>query len=345
MTARATLRDVAERVGCSVSAVSLVVNDRDGGRITPALRSRITRAIAELDYRPNGNARELATRRSTTVALVCPDVRNPFFADLFHGLTEVVGARFTVQLVLGGLGSDYDLDTVRAAQGGTIAGLVLANPAVDLLAGFSATCPTVLVDSPSGSDLFGSVSRVDLDLDGASAALASHLADLGHRRVAYLDLARAKDTFAIRRALLGSGLAAREGSLVSAATADEITVSAGRAAFLAAWPDWRDAGVTAIVCADDVLAYGVLLGARELGVAVPGTLSVAGFNDIPYSRLVEPSLTTVRFDAEGLGREAGVRLLAAIDGGLPESLVIPTTLEVRASTGPAVRAPIGPAAS
>ncbi len=333
MTApRATLRDVAERVGCSVSAVSLVVNDRDGGRITPALRTRITQAISELDYRPNGGARDLATRRSTTIALVCPDVRNPFFADLFHALATSIAPRFDLQLVVGELGSDYDLQTVRTAQGANLAGLVLANPAGDVLAGFSPTCPTVLVDSPGSAAAFA---RVDLDLDGATVALASHLRDLGHRRIAYLDLARAKDTFAIRRSLLGAHLSARGAVLTETASCTEDTVEAGRAVFLENWPRWLISGVTAVVCADDVLAYGVLLGARELGVAVPGTLSVAGFNDIPYSRLVEPALTTVRFDAEGLGREAGVRLLAAIDGGLPESLVIPTSLEVRASTGPA----------
>ena len=329
---RARLRDVAELAGCSVSAVSLVVNGRDEGRIAPDLRARILDAVDALHYRPNGSARDLATRSPSTVALVCPDVRNPFFGDVLYGVQAALEGRFGIDLVVGSGGSDYSAQTVRGAQGGNIAGLILANPAADVMEGFVATCPTVLIDTPDSAH---GHARVDLDVDDAGRQLADHLSGLGHRRVGYLDLGRGKQTFERRRASLASGLAQHGGELVDTASATDVTVHSGTQAFLEAWPGWEASGVTALVCADDVLAYGALLGARSLGIEIPGRLSVAGFNDIAYSELVAPALTTVRFDALELGRRAGELLLAEIDGAPSESVVLASRLVVRESTATA----------
>jgi len=329
---RATARDVAELAGCSVSAVSLVVNGRDAGRITDPLRARILAAVAELDYRPNESARTLAVRRPSTVAFVCPDIRNPFYGELFHGLVEGLRGRFGVDLRVGTGGGDYGIDEVRDAQAANIAGLVLANPSSQTLAAFRPTCPTLLVDSPGST---ASIARVDIDIEAATRDLAAHLLALGHTRIAYLDVHPDKDTFTFRRRSLAAHLSAGGATIVGETDAADISVGAAETAFTSAWPEWDERDVTAVVTADDVLAYGVYAGARAAGVGIPSRLSVASFNDIDFSALVEPPLTSVSFDARGVGATAARELLALIDGGTAATTRVATSLVIRPSTAPA----------
>ncbi len=333
---RVTSRDVAEYVGCSVASVSLVVNGRHEGRISDQLHSRILEAIATLDYRPNQSARSLATRSPSTVVLVCPDIRNPFFGDVFHGLVEALTGTYGVDLRVGPRGADYDAETVREAQAGNIAGLVLANPSHEVLALFQATCPTVLIDSP---DATVQLDHVDIDIRGASEQIAEHLASLGHRRVAYLDVRRSKDTFVQRREGLEQSLANRKAHVVGIAFADELSVAEGSKVFLSTWPEWEALGVTAIVCADDLLAFGVVGAAHSLGIPIPKQLSIVGYNDISFARLLDPPLTSVTFDGQELGRLTGGKLLDVIQGAPSGSLTMETRLQARASTGPAPATP------
>src|SRR5690606_35074772 len=100
--------------------------------------------------------------------------------------------------------------------------------------------------------------RIDIDIRGASQQLAEHLASLGHRRVAYLDVRRSKDTFVQRREGLEQGLEARKAHIVGIAFADELSVAEGSAVFRSSWPEWEALDVTAVVCADDLLAFGVV---------------------------------------------------------------------------------------
>ncbi len=96
--------------------------------------------------------------------------------------------------------------------------------------------------------------------------------------------------------------------------------------------------MTAVVCGDDLHAYGVLRAARSLGLDVPGDLSLVGFDDLPYSELTAPALSTVNLFATRLGTEAAGLLSAYIrTGQVPRSVVLPSALVVRASTGPARR--------
>ncbi len=329
---RITARDVAEYVGCSVSAVSLVVNGHHEGRINQELRERILQAVELLNYRPNESARNLATRSPSNIALVCPDIRNPFFGELFHGLAQSLRGSFGVDLRVGPEGADYDASTVRSAQAGDIGGIVLANPSQEVLSSFQATCPTVLVDSPD-SQL--DIVRVDLDTISAARQLAEHLLERGHRRVGYVDLRRSKDTFVQRRKSLAATLEAGGGQLRAIVSAPDITISSGVDAFRSIWPAWQSDEITAIVCADDVLAFGVVSGARQSGISIPGELSIASFNDIPFSELLEPSLTSVHLAAFDVGHEAGLKVLDLIQGGSPESVVLATELRIRASTGQA----------
>lgn len=336
VTRRVTARDVAERVGCSIASVSLVVNGQHEGRISPELFQRISAVVAELHYQTNVGARTLATGTRSSVALVCPEIRNTFFGELFHGSLEALAGRYGVDVIVGSSGDDYDLDTVRAAQARDIAGLILVNPTAAVLDGFVPTCETVLVDSPASGH---TIPGIDINLELAGRQLAEHLVELGHSRIGYVDLVRDKDTYRDRRAALVMALDERGASLTSetTVTAADSSQDAAFAAFTTAWPRWSARGVTAVVCAQDVFAYGVVAACRQLGIGIPSDLSVASFDDLPFSRLLDPSLTTVRFDPSELGRRAGQILLGLLDGEKPGSHVLDTTLSVRDSTG---RAPL-----
>ncbi|SMG59554.1 LacI family DNA-binding transcriptional regulator [Paraburkholderia susongensis] len=332
-TKRATAKDVAELVGCSVSAVSLVVSGRTEGRINNDLRDRIEAAVQELDYRPNQSARTLATRSPSNIAFVCPDIRNPFFGEVFHGLSASVAAQYRVQLRVPSSGLDFGIDVVRDAQSENIAGLILAAPSSGVMELFRSTCPTVLLEAP---DQTLGLPCVDLNLESAAKGLAQHLLAMGHRRVGYLSYQPKKGTFVVRRHHLEVAMQEGGAHLLDAiASAGELTIEEGEARFFESWKHWKENGVTAVVAADDILAYGAIRAAKKAGLHIPGQLSVAGFNDIPFSALIAPPLTSVDFRAYELGQAAGAAMINTINGRATNLTVVETELHLRASTGAA----------
>jgi DNA-binding LacI/PurR family transcriptional regulator len=174
--------------------------------------------------------------------------------------------------------------------------------------------------------------------------------------VAFLCATPETDTFRVRQVALATHLASGGASLVEAdRLVSDVDAGAAHAAALASMPALVAAGVTAVVCATDLHAYGFLRACAERGIAVPSEMSVAGFDDQPLSAYVSPPLTTVAFPADELGREAG-RMLAdliargvtadpvpsstgAPDGDRPAlaARVLPVALVVRGSTGTASR--------
>lgn len=317
---RATARDVAALARVSVATVSLVANGKADGRVTPATQERVRVAIAALDYRVNSTASALARGRPETVAFVSPDSANPFFALVLEGLLEQLDSSLSLTVLLPRGGGDYDPATVQKALAADLAGLVLVSPDPSLLEAVAVTCPTVLLDS--GQTRAGMVS-IDLDMVSAGRELADHLVDLGHRRVAYVDASRDKVTFHRRRDGLQARLVERGADLaVSDILIEGMSSATARDTVSTVMRSWVAAGVTAVVCADDLLAYGVLEAARSLGVAVPTDLSIAGFNDLPYSAMMTPALTSVDLSARDLGAAAG----RAITGMLLRSTTEPNAV-------------------
>ncbi|MEO6309422.1 MAG: LacI family DNA-binding transcriptional regulator [Leifsonia sp.] len=332
----ATAQDVARRAGCSTTAVSLVVNERDAGRVSPELRTRILDAIDALNYAPNAQAQRLASSHPNQVSLLCPDIRNPFFGELFHGLVDALAPDFAVNIVVGSENFDYGPAAVRQVQANKISGLILASPSAAVLKSLRPTGPTVLIDSLA---TFDGVPTVNPDVRGAATELAEHLLALGHRRVLYLDADRAKETFQLRRTITNVALTAGGATMTldrvrvaDIATATDYAEAQARS--------WLATGITAVVCADDLIAYGVLLGAAAAGVSVPSQLSVTGFNDLQFSALTSPPLTTVDFNARALGEAAGRTLRERVSVGQAENVTWRSRLVVRASTAPAVPRPV-----
>ncbi|HEY0484741.1 MAG TPA: LacI family DNA-binding transcriptional regulator [Mycobacteriales bacterium] len=331
---RVTARDVAERVGCSVATVSLVINGKAEGRVATGTQEEIRRAVAELGYRLNTTASALARGESNALAFVSPDPTNPFFSMVLEGLSEALDERYALTLLMPSHGSDYDRTTLRRALAGDFAGLIIASPGRELLDSFVPTCPTILLDA--GGPQAG-LASIDLDVASAARELSAHLVGLGHRRVAYVGVSRDKASLHHRRQVLADALRADGALLVpDDLVLGELTVSAAEEAFPAAWAAWRRAGVSAVVCGDELYAYGVLRASARLGLGVPDDLSVVGFNDLVYSSLVSPPLTSVNLSARTLGVEAATTLQRYLRTRRPpSSRTLAASLVVRGSTGPA----------
>lgn len=334
LSRRATARDVAALVGVSVATVSLVANGKSSGRVTPETERRVRAAIEQLDYRVNTTASALARGRRDTVAFVSPDPVNPFYSLVLEGMASALDDSLSLTVLWPRGSDDYDQGTVRRALAGDLAGLVLASPGSSLLDSVSPTCPTILLDS--GETRAGMFS-MELDVEAAGIALADHLVGLGHRKVGYVGVMRDKATLHHRREALHRQLVARGASLcVPDLATSRMTTQSALGSALEALPAWVDEGVTALVCADDLLAYGVMQAAQRLGIAVPSQLSVAGFNDLPYSAMVTPSLTSVDLEGYELGARAGRTLNGMLLGAdAPPAEMLPTRLVARNSTAPA----------
>jgi DNA-binding LacI/PurR family transcriptional regulator len=331
---RPTIRDVAGRAGVSVATVSYVVNGTR--RVSAGTRSRVERAIAELGFEPNSAARGLKRHRAASIGLVVPDLLNQFFATLVAGL-EAAAAERDVLVVLCSTDASPEREAqyTRLLRGRRVDGVVYLTgtglPPASLVE-LAADEPVVFVDERlPGVD----VPFVGVDNRSGARDLMGAVLDAGHQRIGIVGgpsaLWTAEQRLAgYREALAGAGIDPDAVPLI----AGDYREASGRdaAARLLDAPE----APTAIVAANDLMAIGALTCARERGLRIPEDISIAGFDDIPLSRLLEPGLTTVRQPAWDLGREAAELLFARIDdpGGAPRRVELPAELVLRDSVAP-----------
>ncbi|PRZ02925.1 LacI family transcriptional regulator [Isoptericola sp. CG 20/1183] len=336
MTRRATLADVARRAGVSVSTASRALHRP--GRVSAGTTARVQQAADELGYVPSAAARQVRSGRSGTVALVVPDLTNPFFMALVRGSTRHLREHDMVQVVADVEEEPRSEEQVLEALAGRVDGIVLAASRLDraALAAWTRRVPLVAINRDVAD-----VPTVRTGTQGVVAAV-EHLHERGHRHVAY---ARGPATSwseeRRRRAVVET--CARLGTRFSDLGHHAPRRDAGPAAADAA----RRSGASALLAYNDLIAFGALDRLTESGVPVPGELSVVGHDDVFGADLTTPALTTVAVPAEELGARAAARLLAVLDGAggatgadatsSDPGAELPTRLVVRDSTGPAAR--------
>ena len=337
---RVTAADVAKLAGCSQAAVSLWVTGKFEGRLAPEWQERIAAAVDELGYVPNKSARNLVRGTVQSVSLVFPGASYSFLGPVLEGVTDALGQGWDISVLDSRPGGDPNSSAraMSSAIGADTSGVIIASPsaadieAVDAL-GFSSV---VIVDSPRGS-LRGSL--VSFDFENSIDDLSRELAEYGHERVAYVSFAVPSLTLAHRREELRASLSKRHVELVDSdlivVTTDVIAV---KRAFVKVWPGWRKQGVTAVVCADDRHALGVISAARELGLTIPTDFSLAAFNDSEPAEFLDPALSSIRLPAMELGQAAAQALLGRVRSDDTSVFAVPTRYLSRASTGVAPQA-------
>lgn len=314
MKKRATIRDVAERAGVSTTTVSFVLNERAGEVISARVRARVLQAAEELEYHPSAAARWLARQRTHNLALVfyrdTATIANAFYSFVLQGIIRET-ARRQYNLLFSFVDEVYtgSKDLPQAVREGNTEGVLLMHHASpQMVADIRALgIPVAAIDvHPELADVH--VIQTD-DYLGSELA-TRHVLELGHRRVGFLHAASERASIA-RRA---EGFLQATAGLETAGLFDcgelTLTAAAARVTELLA----SSARPTALVCANDELAMGALQAAQALGVDVPRELSLVGFDDIQMSRFMNPPLTTVAVDKEGMGRDAVAALVALVEG-------------------------------
>jgi LacI family transcriptional regulator len=339
---RATLSDVARRAGVSSMIVSRVLNTP--GLVRAPTRARIEQAMRELGYVPNRAARSLVVNRLGVLALLIPDVSNPFFPLLVRGVEQAAGAAgFTV--LLGNSDEDYDKERVylMAVASLRVDGVLVvaagsrSRESLELLTALG--IPFVLI----GREVDGVTSDlVRGDSRQAARLVVEHLIAHGHRRLGIIsgppDNSTARDRErGYRDALAASGLAV-DPPLVSHTT---YTRQAGYAAGLELLA--RTDRPTAVFTANNLVGSGLLAAARELGLAVPRDLAVASFDNVEVG-LEHPFLTSAVQPAEVIGRTAARLLLDRLNGddSPHREVVLASEVRIPSSCGCSSMAPIVP---
>jgi LacI family transcriptional regulator len=338
---RATLHDVAARVGVSVSTVSRVVTG--AVVVEPATAEKVRAAIAELGYRPNLLARSFRRRVTHTVGLLVPDNSNPFFAELARATEDAGFAEgYSVVLCNSDLSAEKMAAYVDVLLAKQVDGLILASSgliadgdggeAAELDRIRAAGVPCVVVDR----DLDGApIDQVLVDNFAGGRLAGEHLTGLGHRRIACIVGPNDLTPSAGRVAGFQAALAEHGLAVASAAWARGNGRPGGGAAaateLLA-----RGADFTAVFAFNDQMAAGAIGALLRAGRRVPADISVVGFDDIPQAAAMFPAITTVAQPLAELG-ELGARLLLDRIARPAEPwrrVTLPTRLVARESTGP-----------
>ncbi|KXK60543.1 LacI family transcriptional regulator [Micromonospora rosaria] len=332
MTKRLT--EVARKAGVSEATVSRVLNGRGG--VAEATRTAVLTALDVLGYeRPS----KLRGERARLVGLVLPELQNPIFPALAEVVTGSLAQRgFTPALcarTIGGVTESAYVDMLLDHQ---VSGVIFAGGSYALADAAhehyrrltERGLPVVLVNA--GVDELG-FPRVSTDDAVAVEQAYGHLRSLGHERIGMV--LGPEDHVPSRRKLAALRRVAGWGEETEWVERSSFSMEGARVAAT----KLVDRGATGVICASDVLALGTIRAVRRLGRAVPGDVSVVGFDDSAFMTCTDPPLTTVRQPIETMGQAAVDLLVTQIEGGgvLADELLFEPELVVRGSTAPTPR--------
>ncbi|MBV9820176.1 MAG: LacI family DNA-binding transcriptional regulator [Solirubrobacterales bacterium] len=327
------ISDVAAAAGVSVGTVSHVLNRPEV--VALRTRERIERVMLELGFVPDLSARRLRLGMGRVIGVQVLDIANPFWGEVVRGVEESARAAGYVIMVFSSSESAEiearNLDLLRLHR---VDGLLIAPVATDerrLREIDARGTPVVLLDHRSERGRLPAVT-VDDVLGGVMAA--EYLRGRGHERIAFvtgpLDIAAYRD----RRAGVRSVLRRRQRQCEEVVEVRVAGLNAREGAAAVQRLLSRDPRPTAVLCANDLLALGVLRGLTERGVRVPEDVSLIGYDDLDFSAMLSPALTTIRQHPFRIGQSAGELLIARLtdpDLSAPRQLLFEPELVVRAS--------------
>ncbi len=316
MSQRVTMSDVAQRAGVSLMTVSRVINDK--GEISQETRERVQKVIEELGYRPSGIARSLAGGQTYTIGLVVPDIANPYFSEMAHGITQVAyDEGFSVLLCDCEELPDREIAMLEVLEEKRVDGVVVAAPRSEtekLLPIIARHPNAVIVNRLFKEADSANVSGFVINNDKAGGyKVTKYLLENGHSQVGFL--AGPGSSYGSIRRNLGYRTALEEHGLPydpQLVRYCHPTVEGGREAAIQLLKDHPQ--LTALFCFNDLVAIGVLQCCLELQRKIPDDLAIIGYDDIPMASWVTPALTTCRVNSEEMGRLSIQLLIDHISG-------------------------------
>lgn len=336
---RPNLQDVAQHAGVSPATVSRVLNST--ARVRQDLRERVLASVTALGYQPAPSSSTRALLRQNAIALLVPDILNPYFTEIVRGVQDEISGDKLMPLLLGTAEDPHrEHEFLRMLAHQPVCGIIACGsriPLDDLIAIRShLSTPMVLINRTLQMP---NVACIKVDLKGATYRAARHLLDLNHTRIAYLFGPSKSETSLARREGLEAALAEAGLSLrLEWCPTSFPDVDGGfqaMSALLALPPDNRP---TAVIAYNDLMAFGVLHAVRAHNRKVPEDISVIGIDNISMAAHANPPLTTLSPPKHRMGRMAMQILRSMIEGHPPPKegyTLMECPLIVRESTAPA----------
>jgi LacI family transcriptional regulator len=310
MVQRVTMSDVAREAGVSLMTVSRVINEK--GEISPETRVRVQSVIEKLRYRPSGIARSLAGGQTYTIGLIVPDIANPYFSGIAHGVASVANTEgFGLLLCDCEEDTSLELTMLDVLEEKRVDGVIIAAPrtSTDKLLPVLTRHPNVVVvnrlfEEAKGANARGYVMNNDKT---GGYLVTRHLAERGHRMIGFL--AGPSSSYGSMRRMIGYRAAFEEYGLEFNSQIVRYcvpTVEGGRESTNQLIQEYPE--ITALFCFNDLVAIGALQSCEQLGRKVPDDLAIIGYDDIPMASWVTPALTTCKVKFEEMGK-ASMQLL------------------------------------
>jgi DNA-binding LacI/PurR family transcriptional regulator len=325
-----TMQDVADRAGVSRALVSLVMHNSP--KVSPTRAAAVLAAAAELGYRPNLMARNLASRRTMTIGVLVDDMHNPYFHDVADGVQHLAEQQgFSVTLKGGRRDPEQERRAIVELLDFRVDGLVLLGPrlAHEHIDAAAARAPVVVVGRPTSSPVVDSVNNDEIE---GTRLVVQHLATLGHRNIVHVDGGPGAGA---RPRRAGFELAMDAAGLTPDVVAGNFTEASG---FEAAEELLRRAALpSAIFAANDACAIGLLDRFSQSGVRVPDDASVIGYDNTSVAGLGYVSLTSVdqpRYDMGILAAETLLKRLENPGAKTVHHVLKPTLVERRTTARP-----------
>lgn len=337
-----TLKDISKEAGVDIATVSRALNGNSG--VHKDTREKIMAVAKRLNYRVNLMAKSLAMGRSHMLGLLVPDIRNPFVTELVRGAEDAAYATgYHILLCNSYLDETREVQYMHSLLDKRVEGILmhsvqsLSMQEIKELA--ASDIPVVLLHSPSSTSVFSGV-RVN-NYEGGMLA-GAHLAELGHKKIAYLSGPRGHSNFSERAKGFLAAAAAGKKSVTTTVMHGEPSFEGGYAMAKKLLAENR--GVTAIFAANDVTAFGVSRAIFEAGLSIPEDISLIGFDNVELANVVRPPLTTIHQPKYEMG-QAAVEILLSLAKketlGVPQHREFGVRLVVRSSTGPPPKKVVG----
>ncbi|HCQ58093.1 MAG TPA: hypothetical protein DIU10_09350 [Sulfitobacter sp.] len=330
-----TIKDVAKMAGVSIATVSRTLAEPE--KVSEKTRDKVMKAVNSSGYVTNTLARNFRRRRSNTVVVLVPDIANPFFSNIIQGI-EKVASRHQYRILLGDTQGDEtterayaDLVSQRQADGVICLGRNIPFP-------YRKGRKTVDPDWPPfamACEYHGDIPVPTVCIDNVAAACdaVTHLTELGHREIGFIN--GPADSPLCEDRLLGYRQAMKNAGVKSSAQwvlHGDFSLASGYHCMQQFLQGKRS--ISAVFCANDEMAIGAMRACRDAGLSLPQDMSIVGFDDIAFAEYSHPRLSSVHQPRNRIGEQVMTLMLSMLAGNLPASprVVLPHELVVRESS-------------